>query len=832
MAYYDQVWYANFGNGSTTGYYAVALRPQNAAVAAGQLVRQFTAPAVGNERVFVCIIAGTTANVTDATWVLTRGAKTTDGTATWMECTGIAAVNGDKTNTVNWTQAKSIGVPTLGTIIQRNNGASYQICTTAGTLGASEPAFSDTAGVTTTETSATTVWTSLGVVGNFTGGQAPHARLANAFGANWFVAGNTVFVGDNHAETQATGNSFSSTLSQTTMSRIICHNHAGNYPPQAADLATTATISTTGGTSITMQFISGSIYIYGLTFIAGTTGNFVSVTIVPPNAFLYFDACVFKIGSTGTNSCYIQLNTGNVSGTVIWNNCKVGFAATVQNIYPGVVNFVWQNTGQVLAAGSSVPAVLIQQNSAGYLTSLMLEALDLSQINTAIFATPAGDYSVGNWVVKDCKLNASVTFPTPVNPGQSIQSIRADSGATAYKSARYVYEGTETTETSVTRVGGASDPTGQAQSRKIVTTANSQWLRPFKAEPYAIWNPTTGANVTVTVFGTINAGALPNNDDIWLEAEYLGSSASPLGTIVTTTKANLFAANAAVPSDTSIWNNAPTTGGDPYWNNVKLLLGFEGVNGSTGAPGMTDESPALSGTGTATASSISTAQFKFGASSCLGAATGAIIYPDSTNFDLGATPFTVEAWVRPSSFSGTTFIVAKFGNNAPFLGWVLYTDTTPHLGFNISTTGTDNNVQMLGGTPIANTWQHVCADFDGTKYRLYLNGVMVGSSTTLRTIFNPAKPLAVGGNSDVNFNFGWNGYLDDVRLTKGVARYASDSGFAVPTAAFPRAGSWLPFKLTTTLSAPQPGMAGYIHVRPRVAKSSMTVYIDPQITLS
>ena len=43
---------------------------------------------------------------------------------------------------------------------------------------------------------------------------------------------------------------------------------------------------------------------------------------------------------------------------------------------------------------------------------------------------------------------------------------------------------------------------------------------------------------------------------------------------------------------------------------------------------------------------------------------------------------------------------------------------------------------------------------------------------------------------------------------------------------------WSPFKLTTTLSSPQPAMAGYIHVRVRAAKASTTYYIDPQIVLS
>jgi hypothetical protein len=150
----------------------------------------------------------------------------------------------------------------------------------------------------------------------------------------------------------------------------------------------------------------------------------------------------------------------------------------------------------------------------------------------------------------------------------TIQNARSDSAATAYKSTRYQYEGTETTETSITRVGGASDPTGQAQSRKIVTTANSQWLRPFKAEPYAIWNPTTGATVTVTVYGTVNAGALPMNDEIWLELEYLGSSATPLGTMITTTKATLLSSNAAVASDASTWNGGGSGAG---WTPFKLV---------------------------------------------------------------------------------------------------------------------------------------------------------------------------------------------------------------------------------------------------------------------
>jgi hypothetical protein len=483
-----------------------------------------------------------------------------------MECTGASAVNGDLTNTVNWTAAKAIGAPTLGAIIQRNSGASYQICTTAGTMGAAEPAFSNTAGVTTSESGGTAVWTSLGAVGNFTGGQAPHARLLNAATTNWFAAGNSIYVGDNHAESQTTAMLINPAIGQTTTSKIVCHNHSGSYPPTGADLATSATISTTAAANITFNPGSGAIYIYGLSFISGVgQSGAANVVLTPAGAFHTYERCTFKLATTGVAS-QIVLNALN-AGTVVWNNCQVSFAAAQQYIDIGDTGFTWQNTAPVLVSGSTVPTNLLGNSVASRLSNVILEALDLSQISTSILSVAATN-ATGNFVVKDCKLNASMTFPTPINSGQTIQSVRSDSGATGYKSARYVIEGTETTETSITRAGGASDPTGQAQSRKIVTTANSQWLRPFKAEPYAIWNPTTGANVTVTVYGTINAGALPNNDDIWLEVEYLGSSSFPVGTIVATTKANLLAANAAVASDGSTWNGGGSGAG---WSPFKLV---------------------------------------------------------------------------------------------------------------------------------------------------------------------------------------------------------------------------------------------------------------------
>jgi hypothetical protein len=564
MADYTTTWYVNAGNQSTTGYYAVAQRQPSTAVVAGKLVRQFAKPPINDERVFVCIVAGTTSAAADATWSTGRGTKTTDGSVTWMECTGIGAVNGDAANTPTWSAARAIDtLATLGTIVKRNNGASYQICQTAGVIGTSEPAFSNTAGVTTTDGSVS--WISLGPVGNFVGGGAPHARIASAFRTGWFGDGDTVYVGDNHAESQATAIDWGpfSQGDNVNGGRLLCHNHAGPYPPTA--LATGATVSTTANVNFTYQMI-GTLYVYGITFKAGVglTSGF-SYLILTPNAgsYLYFDKCSFRIegGSPGAPT-YIQIGgTGVLQAMVVFNNCTTWFFNPLNGIVPASGAFIWQNTGPVLEPGSATPTALLTfgpgfSGLSAAVSSVTLEALDLSQVAnlTAFNLTNVPGYLL----VKDCKLNASLTVGPPHVPGGVIQFVRSGSDSTGYyTSTKYSCDGTETTETSITRVGGSIDPTNQRQSRKIVTTANPQWQRPFFAEPYAIWNATVGKPVSITVLGAVPDDVVPNNDDIWLEIEYMGSTASPLGTTINTTKADFFAPSAPLASDASVWSNAP-----------------------------------------------------------------------------------------------------------------------------------------------------------------------------------------------------------------------------------------------------------------------------------
>ena len=80
-------WYVNFGNGSTTGYYAVLQWAVSTAYVVGNIRRQLATPAVGSERCFRCTTAGTSGG-TEPSWNFNKGGTTADNTVVWTEVTG------------------------------------------------------------------------------------------------------------------------------------------------------------------------------------------------------------------------------------------------------------------------------------------------------------------------------------------------------------------------------------------------------------------------------------------------------------------------------------------------------------------------------------------------------------------------------------------------------------------------------------------------------------------------------------------------------------------------------------------------------------------------
>jgi hypothetical protein len=249
--------------------------------------------------------------------------------------------------------------------------------------------------------------------------------------------------------------------------------------------------------------------------------------------------------------------------------------------------------------------------------------------------------------------------------------------------------------------------------------------------------------------------------------------------------------------------------GDLYWLNVKFLAGFNGVDGATSS---VDESiPPHSPLTFVGDAQIDTAEFKFGVSSLKLDGTGDYVtVPDSTDWDLSnanSDQFTIEAWVRRTvvgSVDRTIVSQNGSGSQAAFTLKIPNVANSTELNFGLSNSGSSFNVSITtsGAGIVTNAWHHVAVDKDATgKIRVYANGVMCGSSTPANSaMFNATTPFAVG--SDSTGGRYWQGWIDEVRITKGVARYASDAGYTVPITPFARFG--------TPISVSVPASAGLI----------------------
>ncbi|PSH68627.1 hypothetical protein CU102_12775 [Phyllobacterium brassicacearum] len=221
---------------------------------------------------------------------------------------------------------------------------------------------------------------------------------------------------------------------------------------------------------------------------------------------------------------------------------------------------------------------------------------------------------------------------------------------------------------------------------------------------------------------------------------------------------------------------------DPFFSSVVLLCGFNGVDGATTSSDESSAAHALTFVGNA---QLDTAQFKFGASSLLLDGGGdRMTSPDSLDWQLGAAnsdPWTVECWVRWNVLDTNNRGIMGQGSAA----WILTgAGTIGQLAFAGANSGT---LTTTGTAMTTGVWYHVAVDHDSTgKIRLYIDGVMRASATPANSaIPNITDQLGIGAQNSSG-SVDMNGWLDEIRITKGVARYASDSGFTPPTAAFPR----------------------------------------------
>ena len=215
---------------------------------------------------------------------------------------------------------------------------------------------------------------------------------------------------------------------------------------------------------------------------------------------------------------------------------------------------------------------------------------------------------------------------------------------------------------------------------------------------------------------------------------------------------------------------------DPY----TFLCHFDG-------PGFIDQTGATITTVGGAAIVTSPSPVKFGAGSgsfVAGPPASSITTPSSSAIALNTGDFTIECWVYLQTYQASSGYIAT---KVTGLGYFPYLFRVSN--GKLSASGYDNvgpsqayNLSDTSNIPL-NTWVHVALVRFGNSLYLFNSGNMVASSTFAGSLyFNASDSLNIGGLSTFSGN-NLGGYMDDFRITAGVARYTAS--FIPPTAPFP-----------------------------------------------
>jgi hypothetical protein len=183
---------------------------------------------------------------------------------------------------------------------------------------------------------------------------------------------------------------------------------------------------------------------------------------------------------------------------------------------------------------------------------------------------------------------------------------------------------------------------------------------------------------------------------------------------------------------------------------------------------------------------IDTAVKKYGTGSLEFDGTGDwLLMPYTPDHNFGSGNFTVEAWVYPSATGSVLHICGvniTTSGTASNQSIVMFKSATEKLVSYAAVSSTEYRCTSSGNLT-ANQWTHIAFVRNGSTVTQYINGVADGTATiSTNSINNIVSPFGVGQVGQIITN-GWNGYIDDFRITKGVARYTAN--FTPPAQAFP-----------------------------------------------
>jgi len=168
---------------------------------------------------------------------------------------------------------------------------------------------------------------------------------------------------------------------------------------------------------------------------------------------------------------------------------------------------------------------------------------------------------------------------------------------------------------------------------------------------------------------------------------------------------------------------------------------------------------------------VSTTQKKFGTGSMKFDGTGDwLVAPNSPNLSFNTGDFTIEFWL----YLNTTAVEQWF------VSWTGPGYCTIYLNSGTIRWYANGGLRITGASLSTTTWYHIALTRENGSTKLFVNGTQSGSTYADTNSYVPTA-FTIGASPVATAPL--NGYIDDLRITKGYARYTSN--FTPPTAAFP-----------------------------------------------
>jgi hypothetical protein len=342
----------------------------------------------------------------------------------------------------------------------------------------------------------------------------------------------TVFVSSMH--TQSTAGFVGSGGVFLDYMRIISVSDASEPP---TTLQSGAVINVTSG-NLLLDY--RGVYVYGINF--SSTGTF-RASSGEREGNVTYEMCGIEIKSGA------KMVPGAMQrGTPLFKNCVFKFLGTssyIENPYMRI-------TGGSVASGSLAPSNGFFGNGT---CKVSVDGFDFSNMPSSINMHNSNEHNV-SVILRNCRLPASwsgvINAGTTYQNDQTYAMYNCDSADTNYRLRIEYYGGVVSSETAITRTGGASDGVTPLSWKMSANGNCSYFTSEISSPEIVVWNDATGTAKTITV-EVLTDNVTLTDAECWLEVQYLGTSGFPLGSFITDARANVLATASNQTTSTEAW---------------------------------------------------------------------------------------------------------------------------------------------------------------------------------------------------------------------------------------------------------------------------------------